>query len=171
MLNTMVDKLKRELNLLDVFSIASGAMISSGLFILPALAYAKAGPAVVFAYILAGMLFLPSIFTFAIFGVLAFGDTAASIIGMKFGKQGINHNKKSWEGVVAGYIFSYLVVYLFLGPFFAVVAAIIEIIIDIFTPKPIKVSDNLLIPLVLTGVFIVLSICGVPALPIIPYKI
>jgi len=58
----MVEKLKRELNLLDVFSIASGAMISSGLFILPALAYAKAGPAVVFAYILAGILFLPSIF-------------------------------------------------------------------------------------------------------------
>ncbi|NQT46021.1 MAG: amino acid permease [Candidatus Omnitrophica bacterium] len=58
----MIYKLKRELKLLDVFCIASGAMISSGLFVLPALAYAKAGPAVVFAYILAGILVLPSLF-------------------------------------------------------------------------------------------------------------
>jgi amino acid transporter/mannitol/fructose-specific phosphotransferase system IIA component (Ntr-type) len=40
--------------------IASGAMISSGLFILPGLAYATAGPAVIFAYILGGILVIPS---------------------------------------------------------------------------------------------------------------
>lgn len=55
--------LKKELGLLDIFCIASGAMISSGLFILPALAYAKTGPVVVFAYILAGILALPTVFT------------------------------------------------------------------------------------------------------------
>lgn len=55
-------KLKRELGILELFAIASGAMISSGLFILPALAYAKSGPAVVFAYILAGIMYIPSIF-------------------------------------------------------------------------------------------------------------
>lgn len=49
-------KLKRELNLLDVFCIASGAMISSGLFILPGLAHGYAGPAVVVSYFLAGLL-------------------------------------------------------------------------------------------------------------------
>ena len=49
-------KLKRELNLLDVFCVASGAMISSGLFILPGLAHAQAGPAVVISYFLAGLL-------------------------------------------------------------------------------------------------------------------
>ena len=37
-------------------------MISSGLFILPALAFAKAGTAVVFAYVLAGIMFLPAMF-------------------------------------------------------------------------------------------------------------
>lgn len=56
----MKTNLKRELGLLDVFCIASGAMISSGLFILPSIAYAKAGPAVIFAYILAGILVLPA---------------------------------------------------------------------------------------------------------------
>ncbi|HUV36646.1 MAG TPA: amino acid permease, partial [Patescibacteria group bacterium] len=49
-------KLKKELNLLDVFCFASGAMISSGLFILPGLAHARAGPAVFVSYVLAGLL-------------------------------------------------------------------------------------------------------------------
>jgi len=53
-------RLKKELGLLHIFCIASGAMISSGLFILPAMVYAKTGPAVVFAYILAGILILPA---------------------------------------------------------------------------------------------------------------
>lgn len=62
-LNAM--RLKRELNLLDVFCIASGAMISSGLFILPGLAYAKAGPAVIICYFLAGLLSLPGMLSIA----------------------------------------------------------------------------------------------------------
>ena len=56
-------KLKKELGLLSVFSIAAGAMISSGLFILPGLAYFKSGPAVILAYLLAGILVLPSMFS------------------------------------------------------------------------------------------------------------
>jgi len=48
-------KLKRELGMLDVFCIASGAMISSGLFILPGIAHARAGPAVVASYLLAAL--------------------------------------------------------------------------------------------------------------------
>ncbi len=51
-------KLKRNLGLLDVFCIASGAMISSGIFVLPGLAHAQAGPAVVVSYFLAGLLAL-----------------------------------------------------------------------------------------------------------------
>ncbi len=49
-------KLSKELGLLEVFCIASGAMISSGLFILPGLAHAYAGPAVVVSYLIAGLL-------------------------------------------------------------------------------------------------------------------
>jgi len=52
--------LKKELGLLDVFSIAAGAMISSGLFVLPGIAFAKAGPAVVLSYGLAGLLVIPT---------------------------------------------------------------------------------------------------------------
>lgn len=49
-------KLKKELNLLEVFCITAGAMISSGLFILPGLAHAQAGPAIFISYLLAGFL-------------------------------------------------------------------------------------------------------------------
>ena len=49
-------KLKKELNLLDVFCITAGAMMSSGLFILPGLAHAKAGAAILVSYLLAGLL-------------------------------------------------------------------------------------------------------------------
>jgi amino acid transporter/mannitol/fructose-specific phosphotransferase system IIA component (Ntr-type) len=48
--------LNKNLGLFDVFCIASGAMISSGLFVLPGIAHATAGPAVVFSYFLAGLL-------------------------------------------------------------------------------------------------------------------
>jgi len=58
-------KLKQDLNLLDVFCIASGAMISSGLFILPGLAYARAGPAVIVSYLFAGLLSLPGMLSIA----------------------------------------------------------------------------------------------------------
>ncbi len=51
---------KKELKLLDVFSISTGAMISSGIFILPGLAYAKSGPAMILAYMLAAILIIPS---------------------------------------------------------------------------------------------------------------
>ena len=57
----MVSKLKKELGLLDVFCISSGAMISSGLFILPALGYAKSGAAVIAAYAIASILILPTV--------------------------------------------------------------------------------------------------------------
>ena len=54
-------KLKKQLGLLDVFCIGTGAMISSGLFVLPAIAYGKAGTAVILAYFLASLLVVPSV--------------------------------------------------------------------------------------------------------------
>ncbi len=53
--------LKKQLGPVDVFSIAAGAMISSGLFILPAIAFSKAGPAVILSYLIASVLILPSV--------------------------------------------------------------------------------------------------------------
>lgn len=55
----------KQLKLIDVFSIASGAMISSGLFILPGLAFAKSGPAVIIAYLTASLLVIPAVLSSA----------------------------------------------------------------------------------------------------------
>ena len=55
--------LKKELGLWAVFSIAAGAMISSGLFVLPGIAFARTGPALILAYLLAGILNLPTMFS------------------------------------------------------------------------------------------------------------
>lgn len=54
-------KLKKDISFLGVFSIAAGAMISSGIFILPGLAFAKTGSAVFISYLLAGVLGLAGI--------------------------------------------------------------------------------------------------------------
>ncbi len=48
--------LRKGLALHHVFAIASGAMISSGLFVLPGMAHAMAGPGVVWSYLMAGIL-------------------------------------------------------------------------------------------------------------------
>ncbi len=52
---------KRKLGMLDVFCIAAGGMISSGLFVLPGQAYRVAGPAVVIAYALAALMVIPTL--------------------------------------------------------------------------------------------------------------
>ena len=57
----MKHTLKKELGLLGIFCVATGAMISSGLFILPGLAFSKAGPAVIISYIIAGVLCIPTL--------------------------------------------------------------------------------------------------------------
>jgi amino acid transporter len=53
-------ELERDLGLPSVLAISIGAMIGSGIFILPALALEIAGPAVILAYLLAGLLVVPA---------------------------------------------------------------------------------------------------------------
>jgi len=52
--------LKKEIRLSGVFAIAAGAMISSGLFVLPGLAFQMVGPSMIAAYALAGLLNIPT---------------------------------------------------------------------------------------------------------------
>ena len=56
----MTGDLQRDLGLYSIVMISMGAMIGSGIFVLPALGFKKAGPAVIFAYILAGLVVLPA---------------------------------------------------------------------------------------------------------------
>jgi amino acid transporter/mannitol/fructose-specific phosphotransferase system IIA component (Ntr-type) len=58
-------KLKKELGLWDVYAIATGAMFSSGFFLLPGLAAAQTGPSVFIAYFVSGLIVLPTMFSMA----------------------------------------------------------------------------------------------------------
>ncbi|MFW5978285.1 MAG: APC family permease, partial [Halohasta sp.] len=53
-------ELQRDLGLPSVLAISIGAMIGSGIFILPALALDIAGPAVILAYLISGILVVPA---------------------------------------------------------------------------------------------------------------
>ncbi len=53
--------MKKSIGLSGIFCISAGAMISSGLFILPGLAFAKAGPSVFVSYFIAGLVALTTV--------------------------------------------------------------------------------------------------------------
>ncbi|WP_037573068.1 amino acid permease [Spirochaeta cellobiosiphila] len=53
--------MKRTLGFVSIFCISSGAMISSGLFVLPGLAYVNAGSAVFISYLIAGLIALTTV--------------------------------------------------------------------------------------------------------------
>ena len=63
--------MKKGLGFIDVFCIASGAMISSGIFVLPGLAFAQIGPAMILSYLIAGAL--------ALIGVLSVIELATAM--------------------------------------------------------------------------------------------
>ncbi|MBN2684346.1 MAG: amino acid permease [Pontiellaceae bacterium] len=62
---------KKGLRFVDVFCIASGAMISSGIFVLPGMAFERVGPSMIISYIIAGML--------ALIGVLSLVELATAM--------------------------------------------------------------------------------------------
>jgi len=54
------DGLERGLGLSSAVTLSMGAMIGGGIFVLPAVGFKKAGPAVIIAYLLAGLVVLPN---------------------------------------------------------------------------------------------------------------
>lgn len=56
-------RLNKELSLFNIYSIAIGATLSSGLFLLPGLAYSQVGSSLALAYIIASIPLIPGIFS------------------------------------------------------------------------------------------------------------
>ena len=90
-----VGGLSRSLGLRHVFVLSTGAMLSSGLFLLPGLAAADAGPSAVLAYALAGVVAVPAMLSVAelstampraggayYFLVRAYGPAVGTVSGM-----------------------------------------------------------------------------------------
>ena len=61
-------ELQRDLGLWSIIAISMGAMIGSGIFILPGLAMAEAGPSVILAFVLAAVLVVPAAISIAELG-------------------------------------------------------------------------------------------------------
>ncbi|WP_022836012.1 amino acid permease [Salisaeta longa] len=59
------EALDKNLTLFDVYAISTGAMFSSGFFLLPGIASAETGPSIILAYLVAGLLILPPMFSIA----------------------------------------------------------------------------------------------------------
>ncbi len=59
------DKLNKELGLVDVFVLSTGAMFSSGFFLLPGLAAFHTGSSVFISYLVAAVLIMPAMFSIA----------------------------------------------------------------------------------------------------------
>ncbi|MHA2007521.1 MAG: hypothetical protein ACXABO_07050 [Promethearchaeota archaeon] len=89
----------------------------------------------------------PPMVFFAILGMGSISDLITSQIGIRFGKRHIFWNKdKTWEGTLAGTFVTFLICFLFLGIIWSIIFSLAFTIFDVLTNKPIKLSDNLLIP-------------------------
>jgi basic amino acid/polyamine antiporter, APA family len=60
-----IERLEKRLGLVDVYAICTGAMFASGFFLLPGVAAARAGSAVILAYAVSSLLMLPGLFSIA----------------------------------------------------------------------------------------------------------
>jgi basic amino acid/polyamine antiporter, APA family len=58
-------RLEKKLGLMDVYAICTGAMFASGFFLLPGIAAANAGPAVILAYFASSLLMVPAMYSIA----------------------------------------------------------------------------------------------------------
>ncbi len=56
-------RLKKELGLFDVYAIATGTTLSAGFFLLPGIAAAQAGPAMILSYLIAAIPLIPAMFS------------------------------------------------------------------------------------------------------------
>jgi len=136
-------KLKKGLKFFDVFSIATGAMISSGIFILPGLAFARTGPAVFLSYFLAGIL--------ALIGIFSIIELSTAMPKAGGDYYFINRSLGPFIGTVSGFLSWFA---LSLKSAFAIFG--ISEIIFIFTGFPILISS-----VIVCLFFIVLNSIGV----------
>ena len=62
---TKSKQLNKELSLFNIYTIATGATIASGFFLLPGLAFGQAGPAMILSYLIAAIPVIPALFSTA----------------------------------------------------------------------------------------------------------
>ena len=111
-------------------------------------------------YLFSAMILPPMIFLGALC-LASFADPAASYVGIRWGKHRYLWNQKSIEGTIAGSLAAFVTMIFFVGPIGALAGAILFGIVDICTPSPVKMSDNLVLPVSITILLIILALLGV----------
>jgi dolichol kinase len=97
----------------------------------------------------------PPMVFFTILGTSSISDLMTSQIGIRWGKKHILWNKiKTWEGAIAGMITTLIISLLFVGILWSIIFALVFFLIDISTDKPLNISDNLLIPIGFSLIFL-----------------
>ncbi len=77
--------------------------------------------------------------------VVALGDSASTLIGLRYGKHKINYNeKKSWEGALAGFLLAFAGAALQVDVPIAFVGALAGMLVE---SLPLRLDDNLTVPL------------------------
>lgn len=112
--------LKKSLTSKEVFAISTGAMISSGIFVLPAVVYQKAGPSIILAYLLASLFIIPSLFSKAELATAMpkSGGTYFFIIRSLGPMFGAFTGFANWFSVSLKSAFALIGIGVFLGPLF-----------------------------------------------------
>jgi dolichol kinase len=100
-------------------------------------------------------LITPPMVFLAILGMSSLADLATSQVGIRYGKNKIKwNNEKSWQGAIAGIVACFILCTLLIGIYWAFILTFAFFIFDIFTNKPFNVSDNLLIPIGTSLIFL-----------------
>ncbi|MFX1379246.1 MAG: hypothetical protein ACFFA4_09125 [Promethearchaeota archaeon] len=90
----------------------------------------------------------PPMIFFMILGTASISDLATSQVGIRFGKRHLRWNQnKTWEGTMAGTVVTLILGFIFVGIFWSLIFALVFLAIDILTNRPINLSDNFLIPI------------------------
>lgn len=109
------------------------------------------GPVTLIFGAILSLLFFPPIIASTVIMIVAFADTAATIVGRRMGNHRIFYNKKkSWEGTIAAWIVAFLCGLIYLPISYALLAASFSSIIE---SLPLKSLDNLLVP-ISTGILL-----------------
>ena len=109
------------------------------------------GPVTLIFGTILSLLFFPPVIASTVILIVAFADTAATIVGRSMGNHRIFYNKKkSWEGAIAAWIAAFLCGWIYLPISYALIAASFSSIIE---SLPLKSLDNLLIP-ISTGILL-----------------
>ncbi len=164
--------MERKLNFLDVFSIASGSMISSGIFVLPAIAYSHTGSSLFISYFVGGII--------ALIGILSIAELSSAMpkaggdyyfISRSFGPlMGTVNGFLSWFALSLKSAFAIYglsgVVYLLTGismPLTAVLATIFFVLLNIVGVKEAALLELILVAF-LISIMIAYIIIGFPVI-------